>query len=138
LIKLDWQAIASSIFSRTGLIVIGLCILLIGSTLYLTQCGENLYFWHGVKGTQANINAAITEISNINGQIANLQVKKTELQVNINADTQALANQVYGREEIKTEVNKTLANYQKSVNANSNVNATTEDFQKALDKLNQE
>lgn len=137
MIKFDWQAILSSIFSRTGLTIIGLSIVLIGSALYLTQCGENLYFWHGVKKDKAGIANQMQQANVIRSEIANLQNANAQVQANINADTRDYANQTYGREDLKVETNQALANYQKAVNTNSNVDKAAEDLNRVLEKLDQ-
>ncbi len=77
----------------------------------------------------------VTEIGTIKDQISNLEQQKAEKQGELQRDVETLANQTYGLEDAKKETNAALANYNRALQTNSNVNATAEDLQRLVDKL---
>jgi hypothetical protein len=138
MVKIDWSAVWESMVKhKFWLTIIGLALLLLFVAGYLTQCGGNWMFWRGVKKDKQAIANQMQQADAVRSEIGNLQNVNAQIQTNINADTQALANQVYGREEIKAQTDQALANYQKAVNANSNVDKAAEDLNRVLEKLDQ-
>jgi hypothetical protein len=122
-------------FSKTGLLILGLIIVLVGSALYITDCGSNYFFNRGINILQANVNAALQDAANIKQQEANLEQKKIEANANVNAAVTEYQKQVFGHEDAKKETNQALANYNRALATNTNVDATKEDVLKALEKL---
>ena len=112
-------------------------IVLIGLVAFtVDRCGT----WREQRDTdkrKAAINANVAEIGNLTNQIANLELKKEGLREGVNRDMQDLQKEIFGREEAKAEANKALANYQRALNTNSNVNRTAEDLEEVLRRLDQ-
>jgi len=80
----------------------------------------------------------VANIANINAQVANLQLQDAEQRGELKKDVETLQTQTFGREDAKKETNAALANFNKALASNSNVNATQDDIQKALDKLDKQ
>jgi len=112
-------------------------LVLIGLSLWGYQGVQNWRFNSKQEKLQGNINAALQDAANVKQQAANLDVKRVEAQANVNAAVKEYQNAVFGLDDAKRETNQALANYQKAVNANGNINATADDVLKAIDKLNQ-
>lgn len=110
-------------------------LVLIAAVLFgLDRCGT----WQANRGIQKDkekIANTVSQIANIKTEIANLQNQEAEKRGELARDVETLTNQVFGREEAKAEANKALANYNAALAANSNVNATAQDFTNILEKL---
>jgi len=110
-------------------------LVLISAVLFgIDRCGT----WRAnrdIAKDKQKIANTVAEISNISNQIGNLEQQKAEKQGELNRDLETLANNVYGRDEIKKEANAALGNYQRAVNANANTNATARQIEDALKKL---
>lgn len=89
----------------------------------------------GIRKEKQKIDNTIQEIANIKAQQANLAEKEAEKRGELKTDMELLANATFGREEAKKEANQALANYNKAVNANTNVNASLKDLENVLEKL---
>lgn len=135
MIKLNYSAIWASLTSRTGLIVIGLVIVLVGSVLWMTDCGSGYLFNRGVRKDKEAIANNLDKAKEVKANIAADEKVLNEVNVNINADTQELLKQVYGREEIKAQVNQAIANYQEAVRSNANIDRTAEDLKRKIQEL---
>lgn len=122
---------------KKWLIYGGLGLLLILVALFLYQCGDEYLFKSKIQKQKDGIASELKEIGNISNQIANLQEKKAAAAANVNTATQELHKDLFGLDEAKKESNQALANLQKAVNANSNVDRTVEDLNKILEKLEQ-
>jgi biopolymer transport protein ExbB/TolQ len=134
--KLDYASIWQSIKDNKGkLSIVALAILLIVVSIGMYQCGSNYFANRKIKKLQENVNSAMVEAANLKQQAANLEVKKVEAQANVNAATKEYQDNVYGREQVKQETNQALANYQKALNTNTNVDRTAEDFEQKLKEL---
>lgn len=77
------------------------------------------------------------EIANISNVISNLEVQKAEKRGELNRDMEQLQDNLFGLEEKKAETNAALANFQRAVNSNSNVNRSAEDLEEVLRRLDQ-
>jgi hypothetical protein len=122
-------------FSKTGLLILGLIIVLVGSALYITDCGSSYFFNRGVDKLKANVNAAINDAANIKQQEANLEQKKIEANANVNAAVSDLQRQTYGHEQDKAITNQALANFNKALASNSNIDRTAEDLKRQIERL---
>lgn len=92
-------------------------------------------FNRGVNKQQAEVNAKVEKIANIQTQISDLEKEKAETQGELNRDMEELQKNVYGLEDAKEESNRALANFNRAVNSNSNVNATAEDLKRMVERL---
>lgn len=92
-------------------------------------------FVRGVEKKKREVNAKVEQIANIQTQITELEKEKATTQGELNRDMEELQRNVYGLEEAKAETNAALANFNRAVNSNSNVNATAEDLKRVLEKL---
>lgn len=115
----------------------GLGLLLIGVGLFLYQCGDEYLFKSKVQKQKDEIADTVQEIKDKSNQISELEKEKAALAANVNTATQELQKDLFGLDEAKKETNQALANLAKAVNANSNVDRTLEDLNKALEKLNE-
>lgn len=110
-------------------------LLLLAAILFgLDRCGT----WkanRGIEKDKAKIANTVSEISNVKGQINELELKRAELQGELNRDVETLANNVFGQEAAKVETNQALANFNAALKANSNVNATAQQIEEALKRL---
>jgi biopolymer transport protein ExbB/TolQ len=127
--------IERAIQHKRWLIYGGLGLLLVLVALFLYQCGDDYLFKSKVQKQKDEIANSVDEIRDISNQIANLQEQKAGKVAEINAATEQLEKDIFGREEVKAEVNQALANFQRAINSNSNVNRTAEDIEKILEKL---
>lgn len=123
---------------KTWLIYGGLGILLIGVALFLYDCGENAWFKSKVQKQKDEIKAETNKIANISSQIIELEKEKAAATANVNAAAEQLQKDIFGREELKTEANQALANFQRAANSNLNVNRSAEDLEKILERLGKE
>lgn len=136
--KLDWSAIWESVVkNKIVFIVIGLVIVLGITALWMTDCGSNWAFNRGQSKLAANANAAIEQAANVKKDEANLQLTKAGVNANLNNAIEDMQQNVYGREEAKKEVNAALANYNKALASNTNVDVTAEQLKAAVERLNQ-
>jgi len=92
-------------------------------------------FERGIEKKKREVNAKVEHIANIQTQITELEKEKATTQGELNRDMEDLQRNVYGLEEAKAETNAALANFNRAVNSNSNVNATAEDLKRVLEKL---
>lgn len=128
-------ALSTKAWKRVGIAIVGLAVL--GAVLFgIDRCGT----WKAnrdIAKDKQKIANTVAEIGNISNQIGNLEQQKAEKQGELNRDVETMANNIYGREDAKTETNRALANFNAALKANANVNATAEDIQRALEKLDQ-
>lgn len=113
---------------------VGLLILIGFVAFTVDRCGKS----RDQKDTdekKAAINANVAEIGNITNQITNLEVRREGLKEGVNRDMQDLQKDIYGREEAKREANQALANFQRAIDSNSNVNRSAEDLERVLRNL---
>lgn len=129
--KLDWENI---IKSRLLWIAVA-CVAGLGLLLYLLSSVDSCRFQSKQDKLKSNVNSALQEISNINSQIANLNERKAEVREGIKHDTEALANSIYGREEAKKETNQAIANFERALNTNSNIDRSAEDILRLMKEL---
>jgi hypothetical protein len=122
-------------FSKTGLLILGLIIVLVGSALYITDCGSNYFFNRGVKKDKEAIANNLDKATEAKANIAENEKVLVGVNTNINAHTEDLLKQVYGREEIKVQVNQAIANYQIAVSTNTNVDRTAEDLKRKIQEI---
>jgi chromosome segregation ATPase len=120
---------------KTVLVVGGLGLLLVGVALFLYDCGEGAWFRSKVEKQKEEIANTAKEIANVSNQITELERKKEGLRVNVNTATEELQRDIFGREEAKEEANKAIANFERSVNANANIDRSIEDMERVLEKL---
>lgn len=113
----------------------GLLIVLVGTALYMTDCGSNWSFNRGVNQLQANVNKALDDATAIKKQADEIEKRKIEANANVNAAVKQLQDATFGLEDAKRETNQALANYNRALATNSNVDATKEDVLKVLEKL---
>lgn len=117
------------------LVYAGLGLLLLGVGLFLWQCGDDYLFKSKVQKQKDEIANELKEITNVSNQIIELEKKKEGLALNVNAATEELKKDLFGLEEAKKETDEALANFQRAVNANDNVNRTAQDLEDALKRL---
>ena len=122
---------------KTYLVIGGLAVLLVGAALFLYSCGDDYLFKSKVQKDKEAIANTAQEIANVSKEIANLQLQKEGLKANLNTATEQLHKDVFGHEEAKKESNQALANLQKAIETNSNVDRTVEDLNRALERLEQ-
>lgn len=120
-----WKIIAGC---AAGVVLIGVVLLAVDK---ISNWNTNRDF----NNRKQKIANTVTEINDLKAKQANLAEQEAEKRGELKRDVEDLANQTYGREDIKRETNAALANYNKAVQSNSNVDATAEDLQRALDKL---
>lgn len=120
---------------KTKFVIAGLAVLLIGVALFLYDCGEAAWFKSKVQKQKDAIANDAKEIANVTNQIANLELKREGLRTNVNTSTQELTNSLFGLEDAKKQTNQALANLDKAVNSNSNVDRTVDDLNKVLERL---
>jgi small-conductance mechanosensitive channel len=120
---------------KTWLIYGALAIVLIGIALGLYSCGDEYLFKSKLQKDKDAIKTETNQIANITSEIHELEKTKAAAQANVNAATAQLEKDIFGREELKKETNQALANFQKAVNANANIDRTAEDLKRVLDKL---
>jgi hypothetical protein len=113
-------------------------IVLLALILFASSRISNYWTDRGIRKDKEKIANTVAEISNVKGQISELQQKEAELRGELGRDVETLQNNVYGHETAKGETNKALANYNAAVRSNSNVNATAEDLLKALERIKDE
>lgn len=111
------------------------CMAGLGLFLWIIAYQGSCSFRRGQNKTKEAINANIAEIGNLTNQITNLEIKREGVREGVKGDMQDLQRDIYGREEAKREANQALANYQRAVNANSNIDRTAEDLNRILREL---
>ena len=134
MIKLDWGAIKDSIFSRTGLTIIGLVIVLLFAWWGLTKA----YDWYGTRQIdklKANVNAATEELKQAQANVQQDKVDEAVKLEQVKAATNQYVEAVNATDAAKAETNRALTNLSNAVNANHPVNITADDLQKRLDEL---
>jgi len=122
------------VWVRVGIPLVAVLVLIGGGLFACDKIGGHITD-RGIRKDKEKIANTVAEISNVKGQISELQQKEAELRVELNRDVETLQNNVYGHETAKGETNKALANYNAAVRSNSNVNATAEDLLKVLEKI---
>jgi hypothetical protein len=122
-------------FSKTGLLILGLAIVLIGSVLWMTDCGSGYFFNRGIEKLKTNVNVAVQEAANIKREEANLEQRKIEANANVNAAVSELQRETYGHEQDKAETNKALANFNKALATNGDIDRTAEDLKRQAERL---
>ncbi len=90
----------------------------------------------GVKKDKAAIQNQLKEISNTEGDIANLQQKKAQQVTNVAVDTQAYLDAQNASEQARIATNGAIANMKAAANANRSVDVSAIDIQRKLDELN--
>lgn len=92
-------------------------------------------FNRGVNKQQAEVNAKVEKIANLQANIAELEREKAKTQGELNRDMEELQRNIYGLDDAKAESNRALANFNTAVNSNSNVNVTAEDLKRVVERL---
>ena len=134
MIKLDWGAIKDSIFSRTGLTIIGLVIVLLFAWWGLTR----VYDWYGTRQIdklKANVNAATEELKQAQANVQQDKIDEAVKLEQVKAATNQYVEAVNATDAAKAETNRALTNLSNAVNANHPVNITADDLQKRLEEL---
>lgn len=116
-----------------GSFIFGLVV--IGGVLFGIDKRSNWRTTRETNKIKANIANGITKIANIQTQISNLEVQKAETQGELKRDVETYANQTYGREDDKIRTNQALANYNQALKTNTNIDATRQQIEDALKKL---
>lgn len=112
-------------------------VIILGAVLFgIDRCGTYRANKDTAKAKQKIANT-VAEINDIGKTISNLEQKKAEKQGELNRDVETLQNNIYGLDDAKAETNAAIANFQKAVNANTNTNATAQQIEDALKKLDQ-
>lgn len=119
---------------RIWFIISGLFILLV-LVWGLFQWGSDVSRDRKTEKLKANADLAINEVTNLKAQAANIEDKRIEANANVNAAVADYQRETFGREQDKAETNAALANFQKALNANANVDRTAEDLQRKLQEL---
>jgi hypothetical protein len=134
--KLDWGSIWQSIKdNRKVLLIIGGLALLLILGWYLLTVGETWYGNRQIDKLKANVNAALQDAANLKKEEANLEVRKVEANANVNAAVSDLQQQTFGHEQDKAETNKALANFNKAMVTNGDINRTAEDLKRQAERL---
>lgn len=135
--SLDFSKLAPPYSPRVWKILGGLAagVLLLVLILFAVDKVSNWRTNRDINKQKQKIANTVTEIGTIKDQISSLEQQKAEKQGELQRDVETLANQTYGLEDAKKETNAALANYNRALQTNSNVNATAEDLQRLVDKL---
>ncbi len=115
-------------------IALGLLFVL-GLVLWLFATYDSWSFNRGQRKTKDKIVNTAQEIANIQTQIGELEKAKAEKHGELQRDMEQLQRDIYGREEAKQTTNAALANFNRAVASNSNVNRTAEDLERILREL---
>lgn len=121
-------------YFKLAALVAGL-IAVIGFGLFVVDRCDSYSANRKDKAAKDKIANTAKEIANISNVISNLEVQKAEKAGELNRDMEQLQKDIFGRDEAKAETNAALANFQKAVNANSNVNRSAEDLERILREL---
>lgn len=137
--KIDWSAIKESILAnKVKLIAIALAaVLVFAAILWALDVFDSWSFNRRHTKAKEQVANTAKEIANIQTEIANLETKKAEKVGELKRDTEALTNSLFGLDEAQKETNQAVANFQRAVNSNSNVDRSAEDLRRALEKLDQ-
>lgn len=123
-------------YLRIALTIAGL-IVLIGLVLFVIDRCDAYRTKKGTDATTKEIVNIAVERANVNAQIGNLKLKEAELGGKLEGLQEQLTDEVFGLEEVKKETNAAIANYNKALNTNSNVNRSIEDLENVLRRLEQ-
>lgn len=89
-----------------------------------------------IEARKANVNAALSNIANIEANIAFDKGRQEEQKQAVNAATQDYLTAVNATNEVREEVNAALANVEKAKNANQ-ANVSIRELEEKLRKLEQ-
>lgn len=117
--------------------IIGLCavgLVLLGLVLFgFSKCSD-YRFSRDVDKRKANINAALSNIANIQQQKTELEKQEAVEKEVVKIETESLANAVNATNEQRVETNKALSNLDAAHNSNT-TNTSVEDLEKLLRRL---
>lgn len=135
--KFDWESIKDwALLHKVKLIAIALAaVLVFAAILWALDAFDSWSFNRSHTKAKEQVANTAKEIANIQTEITNLETKKAEKVGELKRDTEALTNSLFGLDEAKKETNAALANLQKAVNANTNVDRSVQDLEKVLEKL---
>lgn len=137
--KIDWSAVGESAKANKGkILIVALAIALGIFALFLTDKCGTYHTQRSIDKKTAEIANNMKEISNIDKQISELEGNKAAKKEQIEKDTLELTNTLLMREEDKVATNQALANYNAALRSNSNVNATAEDLERQLRRLQEQ
>jgi len=108
----------------------------IGAALFIWQAIDSYIYNRGVKKDKAAIANKINEIANVTANINAMQANRAEKVGELRELTNVYVDASNADAQAKAEANRALSNLAVVVNSNSNVNASSDDLQKKLDKLN--
>lgn len=118
------------------LTIIGIGLLaLLGIIAGIIGWADGWWFKRGVAKDKQEIVDTAKELANVNAQIGNLLIKQGELKGKIERDTEQLQENIFGLDEAKKETNQAIANLNRALNSNSNVNRSAEDLEEVLRRL---
>lgn len=129
-IELAKTVVKSRITWIVAAAVVGLLLL-----AWLLTSVESCRFQSKQDKLKNEVNAKLQTVEQIKAQEANLKEQKAAVIEGIKRDTAELSNSIYGLEQAKEETNKAIANYEKAVNSNSNVDRSAEDILRKLEEL---
>lgn len=143
LIPIDFSAVWQSAKNNKGKIIIFVLagVLLLLAMFFTDRCGTWSYKHFEKKkkaeiaNTVAQIKEVQSEIAQERGDIRELEGKKQVLKEQLTTQTAELANLMSLSAEQHEAVNQAQANYNAALRANTNVNATAQDLQDQIDKL---
>jgi hypothetical protein len=129
------KALAFITAHRTYFIIGGLTLLLIIVAMWMTDCGSGYLFNRGVKQLQANVNKAVDDAAVIKKQAEEIEKRKIEANANVNAAMSEYQRNTFGREQDKAVTNQALANFNKAMATNGDIDRTAEDLKRQAERL---
>lgn len=118
---IDWGAIWESVLKNKRIFIyLILAIVLILGALWVWQWSGNWWFKSRLEKSQANVNALVNKVQEINANIANLKQQEFETQVEANAEranVNAIRKEV---DEAQNTANQALDNLNAARNGNFN------------------
>lgn len=113
----------------------GLLLVLVGTALWMSDCGSNYFFNRGVTKDKQAIANKTTQIADETKTIDQMKANRDEHIGELKVLANNLVNANIADNRAKEEVQQAVANLAAVVNSNSNVNARVEDVNKKLDQL---
>lgn len=137
--KFDWESIKTWALLHKTKLIIGVlaAVLVFAAILWALDAFDSWSFNRSHTKAKEQVANTAKEIANIQTEITNLETKKAEKTGELKRDMEQLQDDIFGREELKAEANQAIANFQRAVNSNSNVDRSAEDLKKVLERLNQ-
>lgn len=134
--SIDWESVWTWLKDnrRIVLIIVGLVALFLAVSFTIDRCSK----WRANRDIQKKKDAIVTKIEEIKNINANIQADKVAAAAKaaeVNADIEQLHKDIYGLDDAKTVSNAAVANFQKAVQTNTNVNVTADDLENKLKEL---